>query len=481
VINQRAAASEQGDSTAQAQRHAQRLAIERLRRAVADLTLEVRGVHGRLDRMEALLRQVAGAPPAIRDGAEGTGALAAAIAAHDETTQTLAGIEQTTLPAMTELTTTLSEPASAEAAEDTIEAQPTIEAETNVRPQANVARESSTEAERPRAQRAPASASPPRETAPQTDARAAVEAAVASALQEARRAASESAAPRAEQPAPAAPRATQESEAPASIAAQPEDERPLTWSPRETFAEAPLESPRAVLGATEDAQAGLEQTFATEEQRAADVERAPRPMTPPAAPTAAAAEEQAAAPRPGLWVPPSAVAPPRAVPAQPAPAPSEAPAPTASSMAPSSMERTASMEPQPAGARAMAQAAAPARPMAPERALERAPQPATEPMARPDLEERGVFFPDGGPVILRIAPISGFQGLMRVQDSVVQLAAVREATVEAYARGEARLRLQLIAALEPDVLSESLTSSLGTRAGLQSVSDEERSIQIALG
>jgi hypothetical protein len=70
---------------------------------------------------------------------------------------------------------------------------------------------------------------------------------------------------------------------------------------------------------------------------------------------------------------------------------------------------------------------------------------------------------------------------MRVQDSVVQLPAVREATVEAYARGEARLRLQLVAALEPDHLSQSLTSSLGMRAGLQSLSDDERSIQIALG
>jgi hypothetical protein len=96
-------------------------------------------------------------------------------------------------------------------------------------------------------------------------------------------------------------------------------------------------------------------------------------------------------------------------------------------------------------------------------------------------QESGVFYPDGGPVILRISPISGFQGLMRVQDSVVQLPAVREATVEAYARGEARLRLQLVAALEPDMLAQSLTSSLGMRAGLQSLSDEERSIQIALG
>jgi hypothetical protein len=84
-------------------------------------------------------------------------------------------------------------------------------------------------------------------------------------------------------------------------------------------------------------------------------------------------------------------------------------------------------------------------------------------------------------VILRISPISGFQGLMRVQDSVVQLAAVREATVEAYARGEARLRLQLVAALDPAALSSSLTSSLGTRAGLQAVSGEERAIQITLG
>jgi hypothetical protein len=106
---------------------------------------------------------------------------------------------------------------------------------------------------------------------------------------------------------------------------------------------------------------------------------------------------------------------------------------------------------------------------------------APEPTRAAPAAEPKAFYPDDGPVILRIAPISGFQGLMRVQDSVVQLSSVREATVEAYARGEARLRLQLVAALDPGALSESLTSSLGTRAGLQSVSDEERSIQIALG
>lgn len=92
----------------------------------------------------------------------------------------------------------------------------------------------------------------------------------------------------------------------------------------------------------------------------------------------------------------------------------------------------------------------------------------------------GTFGPDGGPIVLRIAPISGFQGLMRVQDAVVQHPPVREATVEAYARGEARLRLQLASPLEADALSSALSRSLGLQARIESVSDDERSIQVTL-
>ena len=53
------------------------------------------------------------------------------------------------------------------------------------------------------------------------------------------------------------------------------------------------------------------------------------------------------------------------------------------------------------------------------------------------------FDPEGGSVALRISPVAGFQGLMRVQDALVRVPGVREAGVEAYAQGEARLRLQL--------------------------------------
>ncbi len=48
-----------------------------------------------------------------------------------------------------------------------------------------------------------------------------------------------------------------------------------------------------------------------------------------------------------------------------------------------------------------------------------------------------------GTVTINVSPISGFQGLMRVQDVLVQLPVVREAPVEAYARGTARFRLVL--------------------------------------
>lgn len=432
VINQRAAAIDGGDSTAQAQRHAQRLAIERLRRAVADLTLEVRGVHGRLDRMEGLLRQIAGLPASMRDTTEVTDALAEAVASARATGVAIDEIEASalaTIPAV-----------------DALSASP--ELSTLDAPTAELA------------DSAPVAESAP-QLAPISDARAAVEAAVASALHEARRAASETAASRLEQTQPSTSTRAPVPTPPAA------PERPLSWSPRPGLTpvnatptpEAP-EAPRARLGVPETPDA----TEATEAAgNAAPSEIGTREATP------ATAEPPSM--RPGLWVPPSAVAPPRAVPPVPAPvmAPPAAEVPAPLAVAPAPLV-PAPVVPAPAMAMAAATAATTARP-----ALAPQPQPASI------ATETGIFYPDGGPVILRIAPISGFQGLMRVQDSVVQLPAVREATVEAYARGEARLRLQLVAALESGALSESLAASLGTRADLQSVSDEERSIQISLG
>jgi hypothetical protein len=70
-----------------------------------------------------------------------------------------------------------------------------------------------------------------------------------------------------------------------------------------------------------------------------------------------------------------------------------------------------------------------------------------------------VFVPDEGPLLLRVRPVTGFQALMRVQDAVARLPSVRHAAVEAYAQGEARLRLDLKEA----VYAEDIASELGRR------------------
>ena len=89
-----------------------------------------------------------------------------------------------------------------------------------------------------------------------------------------------------------------------------------------------------------------------------------------------------------------------------------------------------------------------------------------------------------GPVVaseLRAAPVSGFQGLMRLQDALQRIAAVRQATVEAYSQGEARLRLELSANVDSDEIADGLTTGLGQSAMVQEASEEERSITIAFG
>jgi hypothetical protein len=90
------------------------------------------------------------------------------------------------------------------------------------------------------------------------------------------------------------------------------------------------------------------------------------------------------------------------------------------------------------------------------------------------------FEPDGGSVTLRIAPVAGFQGLMRVQDALVRIPAIREAGVEAYAQGEARLRLQLTDHLEPLDLAGSLSELLGRQTRVAATSTSERMLQLAL-
>ncbi len=91
-----------------------------------------------------------------------------------------------------------------------------------------------------------------------------------------------------------------------------------------------------------------------------------------------------------------------------------------------------------------------------------------------------VAAPEGGSVQLRVSPVSGFQGLMRVQDTLVRLRAIREASVEAYAQGEARLRLQLAEPVEPASIAGALGEGLGQEARVKSASLPERSLQVAL-
>jgi hypothetical protein len=69
---------------------------------------------------------------------------------------------------------------------------------------------------------------------------------------------------------------------------------------------------------------------------------------------------------------------------------------------------------------------------------------------------------------------------MRVQDTLVRLRAIREASVEAYAQGEARLRLQLAEPVEPAAIAGTLGEGLGQQARLKSVSLPERSLQVTL-
>ena len=89
-------------------------------------------------------------------------------------------------------------------------------------------------------------------------------------------------------------------------------------------------------------------------------------------------------------------------------------------------------------------------------------------------------FPGGGAIVVRVSPISGFQGLMRVQDAIANLGGVREAAVEAYARGEAQLRVALTDELTPERLTKALTDGLGQEARIESASVNERTMRVTL-
>jgi hypothetical protein len=90
------------------------------------------------------------------------------------------------------------------------------------------------------------------------------------------------------------------------------------------------------------------------------------------------------------------------------------------------------------------------------------------------------FDPAGGALVVRVFPISGFQGLMRVQDALARVSTIRAATVETYAQGEARLRLQLGASIVSSELAAGVQARLGQQAIVRAASIADRSVLIVL-
>ena len=116
--------------------------------------------------------------------------------------------------------------------------------------------------------------------------------------------------------------------------------------------------------------------------------------------------------------------------------------------------------------------ARPARPAAP-------PPVAAAPTNGAASVEVGVFAPEDGTIVLQVAPVEGFQGLMRVQDAVVRVAGVGEAGVEAYAQGEAKLRLRLSEPVDPHRLAAALGEQLGVEVRVAAASQRDRVLQLA--
>jgi len=90
------------------------------------------------------------------------------------------------------------------------------------------------------------------------------------------------------------------------------------------------------------------------------------------------------------------------------------------------------------------------------------------------------FLPSDGPITLRVAPVAGFQGLMRVQDALAHLPAVRSAAVDAYSQGEARLRIELAEASDSDELVDGLARGLRSPARVEDASEVNRELFITL-
>ena len=90
------------------------------------------------------------------------------------------------------------------------------------------------------------------------------------------------------------------------------------------------------------------------------------------------------------------------------------------------------------------------------------------------------FQPDDGSVLLRVTPVEGFRGLLRVQGVLGQLPGVRQAFVEGYAEGEAQLRLTFDSSLAVGWLGAALGERLGVTVRAAEVSEPERSLRFEL-
>jgi hypothetical protein len=224
----------------------------------------------------------------------------------------------------------------------------------------------------------------------------------------------------------------------------------------------------------------------------------PPPSYPPAPPPVAPPPYRE--PEPASYAPPAPAHQPEpepqviAPPPTPAPEPPVAYTPTAPVESPAPAEETAPPSaippPRPAPPLSPAQeptpppvvsAAPPAPvPVPPAPVAAPAPTPTAPTPPPPASDARAGFDPADGSVALRIAPVAGFQGLMRVQDALARCRGVREVGVEAYAQGEARLRLQLSNHLDGEHLALSLGEILGRNARVAAESIADRSIQLAL-
>ena len=90
------------------------------------------------------------------------------------------------------------------------------------------------------------------------------------------------------------------------------------------------------------------------------------------------------------------------------------------------------------------------------------------------------FLPSDGAITLRVAPVAGFQGLMRVQEALTRIPAVRTAAVDTYSQGEARLHIELADTSDSDAIAEGLARALGGIARVQDASEVHRELFITL-